>query len=75
MNLDGQFRKVIQELVKNGVDMQQATEEFKLKFVEEALKLNGDSVCATADALGIHRNTINKLLKKREANGKKRPGR
>lgn len=75
MNLDSQFRKAIQELVNNGVDMQQATEEFKLKFVEEALKLNGDNVCATAEALGIHRNTINKLLKKREGKGKKRPRR
>ena len=75
MNLDGQIRKVIQELVRNGVDYQQACDEFKLKYLEEALRLNGGNIKATAEALGIHRNTIGKLIKKREGNGKRRPKR
>jgi len=75
MNLDGQIRKVIQELVRNGVDFQQACEEFKLKYMEEALKLNGGNIKATADKLGVHRNTIGKLIKKRNGSGKRRPKR
>ena len=72
MNLDGQIRKVIQELVRNGVDFQQACGEFKLKFMEEALILNGGNIKATAEKLGVHRNTIGKLIKKRSGNGKQR---
>jgi DNA-binding NtrC family response regulator len=72
MNLDGQIRKVILVLVRNGVDFQQACAEFKLKYMEEALKLNDGNIKVTAEKLGVHRNTIGKLIKKRNDSGKRR---
>ncbi len=65
MNLDLELRKIIRELVSSNISLLQACEEFKLKFIEEALAHYGGNIKETAKALKVHRNTISNILNKK----------
>lgn len=65
MNLDFEMRKIIKELVSSNIPLLKACEEFKLKFIEEALAYYGGNIKETAKALGVHRNTISNILNKK----------
>lgn len=65
MNLDLEMRKIIRELVSCNILLLKAVEEFKLKFIEEALAHYGGNIKETAKALGVHRNTISNILNKK----------
>lgn len=65
MNLDLEMRKIIRELVCSNIPLLQACEEFKIKFIEEALAHYGGNIKETAKALGVHRNTVSNILNKK----------
>lgn len=65
MNLDLEMRKIIRELVSSNIPLLQACEEFKIKFIEEALAHYGGNIKETAKALGVHRNTVSNILNKK----------
>ena len=71
MDLDLELRKIIRELVSSNIPLIQVCEEFKLKFIEEALAYYGGNIKKTAKALGVHRNTISNILNKKIPKGKR----
>lgn len=71
MNLDLEMRKIIRELVSSNIPLLQACEEFKLKFIEEALAHYGGNIKETAKALGVHRNTVCNILNKKNLEERK----
>ncbi|HPR63603.1 MAG TPA: helix-turn-helix domain-containing protein [Thermoanaerobaculia bacterium] len=63
MQLDGKLRTLIRQLVHDGIPLKQACQEFEIKYIQEALKLNDGNLSRAAKALGVHRNTLYNRLK------------
>jgi DNA-binding NtrC family response regulator len=56
--LNGRLCRLVTDLVDHGVSLQQAKGEFERQFVLAALREHQGSLTRSADALGIHRNTL-----------------
>ena len=50
--------EVINELVANGVTLEQARCEFERQYVVAALHSSGGGIGRSAELLGVHRNTL-----------------
>ena len=57
-NLNGQLRRLVDELVHRGLSLEQARREFERQYIVSSLEQNECSIGRTAKALGIHRNTL-----------------
>lgn len=57
-NLNGRLCKLVDELVRQGLPLQQATRQFERHYLLAALRVNDGSVTRSAAALGVHRNTL-----------------
>ena len=57
-NLSGSLSRVVDELVRRGVTLDQARKEFEKQFIAASLKSNDGNVCRSARSLGVHRNTL-----------------
>jgi DNA-binding NtrC family response regulator len=57
-NLNGRLRQIVDELVRQGVTLEQARREFERQFIVSSLETNEFSVGRSADCLGVHRNTL-----------------
>jgi DNA-binding NtrC family response regulator len=57
-NLNGRLRQIVDELVRQGVTLEQARREFERQFIVSSLEINEFSVGRSADCLGVHRNTL-----------------
>jgi DNA-binding NtrC family response regulator len=57
-NLNGRLCKLVDELVRQGLPLQQACREFERHYLLAALRVNEGSVTRSASALGVHRNTL-----------------
>lgn len=57
-NLNGRLRQIVDELVRQGVTLEQARKEFERQFIVSSLETNEFSVGRSADCLGVHRNTL-----------------
>ncbi|HUF77662.1 MAG TPA: helix-turn-helix domain-containing protein [Thermoanaerobaculia bacterium] len=57
-DLNGRLRQIVDELVVRGVTLEQARREFERQFIVSSLQSNGLNVGRSADALGVHRNTL-----------------
>jgi DNA-binding NtrC family response regulator len=78
--LNGRLCRLVDELVHQGISLQQALREFERQFLLAALRDNEGSVSRSASALGVHRNTLrNKMaaleIDAQEAQGRPRPRR
>jgi DNA-binding NtrC family response regulator len=74
-----QLEALILRMIENGIQFPEAVSEFEKRFIQHLLEKNNGNQSKTAEALGIHRNT---LSRKREELGldhhpkrRKRPGR
>jgi len=56
------LEKLIEEMVDKGVYFEDAVREFEKRFITRVLGRNAGSVTKTADALGIHRNTLTRKM-------------
>lgn len=56
--LNGRLRNLADEIVDRGLTLSQARREFEKQLVIAALRHNDCSIGRSADALGIHRNTL-----------------
>ena len=56
--LNGRLCRLVEELVHQGIPLQQATREFERQYLRATLRDNDGSVSRTASALGVHRNTL-----------------
>ena len=57
-NLKEGLTPIVDELVKRGVSLQQARQEFERQFITASLRSNGGNLCQSARSLGVHRNTL-----------------
>jgi DNA-binding NtrC family response regulator len=56
------LEKLIEEMVDRGVQFDDAVHEFEKRFIARVLGSCDGSLTKTADALGIHRNTLTRKM-------------
>jgi DNA-binding NtrC family response regulator len=56
--LNGQLTEIVDELVHQGVTLEQARQEFERQFIMASLRSNDWNFCRSARSLGVHRNTL-----------------
>jgi DNA-binding NtrC family response regulator len=56
--LNGQLTEIVDELVLQGVTLEQARQEFERQFIMASLRSNDWNYCRSARSLGVHRNTL-----------------
>lgn len=57
-SLNRQLFSIVDELVRQGVTLEQARKEFERQFITVSIEHNGGNLCRSARSLGIHRNTL-----------------
>ncbi|MCP4657998.1 MAG: hypothetical protein GY856_21525 [bacterium] len=57
-NLRGQLDRIVDELVQQGVTLEQARKEFEKQFILASIRSNDGNLCRSARSLGVHRNTL-----------------
>jgi DNA-binding NtrC family response regulator len=61
-DLNGRLYKIVEELVRQGVTLEQARREFEKQYILSALKSNAGNFSRSAQRLGVHRNTLRNKL-------------
>lgn len=56
--LNGRLCRLVADLVCQGVSLHQAKGEFERQYLLAALREHQGSLSRSADALGVHRNTL-----------------
>jgi len=54
--------RLVDEMVERGVQFDDAVREFEKRFIARVLKHRDGSLTKTADALGMHRNTLSRKM-------------
>jgi DNA-binding NtrC family response regulator len=62
MQLRSQMEVLIKEMLDGQILLSEAVKEFEKLYILAAMVRNGDHLCNTAAALGIHRNTLSKRV-------------
>lgn len=57
------LQRLIEEMVDRGVQFEDAVSEFEKRFISRMLGRHDGSLTKTADALGIHRNTLTRKIR------------
>jgi DNA-binding NtrC family response regulator len=57
-----ELEKLVEEMVDKGVQFEDAVHEFEKRFIARVLGACEGSLTRTADALGIHRNTLTRKM-------------
>ena len=56
--LNGHLCRLVGELVREGISLQQASREFERQYLLAALREHAGSLSRSASSLGVHRNTL-----------------
>jgi DNA-binding NtrC family response regulator len=56
------LEKLVEEMVEKGVRFEDAIREFERRFIVRVLDRRDGSLTKTAEALGIHRNTLSRKM-------------
>jgi DNA-binding NtrC family response regulator len=56
--ISDKLERLVEEMVERGVQFDDATREFEKRFIARVLGRCDGSLTRTAEALGIHRNTL-----------------
>ena len=56
------LERLVEEMVERGVQFEDAVREFEKRFITRVLGRCEGCVTKTADALGIHRNTLTRKI-------------
>ncbi|HET9765737.1 MAG TPA: helix-turn-helix domain-containing protein [Thermoanaerobaculia bacterium] len=56
--LNGHLCKLVGDLVREGISLQQASREFERQYLLAALREHAGSLSRSATSLGVHRNTL-----------------
>jgi DNA-binding NtrC family response regulator len=56
------LERLVEEMVDKGVQFDDAVHEFEKRFIARVLGLCSGSLTKTADALGMHRNTLTRKM-------------
>ena len=62
MQIRIQMEALIEEMLNGQIMLGEAITEFEKLYIQKALKLNNEHYSNTANALGIHRNTLSKRV-------------
>ena len=54
--------KLVEDMVNRGVRFEDAVREFEKRFIARVLQHRDGSLTKTADALGMHRNTLSRKM-------------
>ena len=57
-NLKGQLVQIVDELVSQGLTLEQARKEFEKQFIVASIRSHDGNLCRSARSLGVHRNTL-----------------
>lgn len=60
--ISDRLQKLVDEMVDKGVRFEDATREFEKRFITRVLAATDGSLTKTADALGMHRNTLTRKM-------------
>jgi DNA-binding NtrC family response regulator len=56
------LERLVEEMVEKGVHFEDAVREFEKRFISRVLGRHEGSLTKTADALGMHRNTLTRKM-------------
>jgi DNA-binding NtrC family response regulator len=56
------LERLVEEMVDKGVHFEDAVREFEKRFISRVLGRHDGSLTKTADALGMHRNTLTRKM-------------
>jgi len=56
------LERLVEEMVDRGVHFDDAVREFEKRFIARMLSRRDGSLTKTADALGMHRNTLSRKI-------------
>jgi DNA-binding NtrC family response regulator len=60
--ISDRLEKLVEEMVDRGVQFEDAVHEFEKRFISRVLAACDGSLTKTADALGMHRNTLTRKM-------------
>jgi DNA-binding NtrC family response regulator len=60
--ISDRLEKLVEEMVDRGVQFEDAVREFEKRFITRVLGRCDGSLTKTADALGMHRNTLTRKM-------------
>ena len=60
--ISDKLEKLVEEMVDKSVHFDDAVREFEKRFITRVLRQSDGSLTKTADALGIHRNTLSRKM-------------
>lgn len=60
--ISDRLEKLVEEMVDRGVQFEDAVHEFEKRFIARVLAACDGSLTKTADALGMHRNTLTRKM-------------
>jgi DNA-binding NtrC family response regulator len=60
--ISDRLEKLVEEMVDKGVHFDDAVREFEKRFITRVLNCHEGSLTKTADALGMHRNTLTRKM-------------
>jgi len=56
------MKALIEEMLNGQIMLNEAITEFEKLYIQKALQINNEHLSKTANALGIHRNTLSKRI-------------
>jgi len=71
MQLHGKLEALIEEMLDGQILLDEAVAEFEKLYIQKAFTRNKKRISHTAEALGIHRNTISKRVNSYRAQERK----
>ncbi|MEM1206281.1 MAG: helix-turn-helix domain-containing protein [Acidobacteriota bacterium] len=66
---------IVDELVRQGVTLAQARQEFERQFIVASIRSNEGNLCRSARSLGVHRNTLRNKVSNLGIESEDLPGR
>ena len=60
--ISDRLERLVEEMVERGVQFDDAVREFEKRFISLVLGKSDGSLTKTADALGMHRNTLTRKM-------------
>lgn len=57
-----QLDLLINQMIEHGVCFEDAVAEFQRRFIQKSLARNNGNKSKTAESLGIHRNTLSRVM-------------
>jgi len=57
-----QLEALVNRMIEQGILFPDAVTEFEKRFIQRILEKNNDNLSKTAEALGIHRNTLSRKV-------------